>query len=63
MTDIVVMFTNINHIQMGLGQHVDLTVVGLYVDIYIYKGAFSSQDPRNLWLCLVCLVNNFDLPL
>ena len=22
----------------------------------------SSQDPRNLWLCLVCLVNNFDLP-
>ena len=23
----------------------------------------SSQDPRNLWLCLVCLVNNFDLPL
>ena len=25
--------------------------------------AFSSQDPRNLWLCLVCLVNNFDLPL
>ena len=62
-TDIVVMFTNINHIQMGLGQHIDLTVVGLYVDIDIYKGAFSSQDPRNLWLCLVCLVNNFYLPL
>ena len=50
---------------MRLGQHVDLTVVGQYVDIdiYIYKGAFSSQDPRKLWLCLVCLVNNFDLPL
>ena len=31
--------------------------------IFIYKGAFSSQDPRNLWLCLVCLVNNFYLPL
>ena len=52
---------------MRLGQHVDLTVVGQYVDIdiyiYIYMGAFSSQDPRNLWLCLVCIVNNFDLPL
>ena len=50
---------------MRLGQHVNLTVVGQYVDIYtcIYKGAFSSQDPRNLWLCLVCLVNNFYLPL
>ena len=52
---------------MRLGQHVDLTVVGQYVEIYIYiyiyKGAFSSQDPRNLWLCLVCFVNNFDLPL
>ena len=44
---------------MRLGQDVDLTV-GQYVDI---KGAFSSQDPKNLWLCLVCLVNNFDLPL
>ena len=31
--------------------------------IYIYTGAFSSQDPRNLWLCLVCIVSNFDLPL
>ena len=31
--------------------------------IYINKGAFGSQDPRNLWLCLVCLVNNFYLPL
>ena len=28
-----------------------------------HKGAFSSEDPRNLWLCLVCLVNNFNLPL
>ena len=31
--------------------------------IWWHKGAFSSQDPRNLWLSLVCLVNNFDLPL
>ena len=28
-----------------------------------HKGVFSSQDPRNLWLSPVCLVNNFDLPL
>ena len=38
---------------MRLGQHVDLTVVGQYVDVYIYMGAFSSQDPRNVWLCLM----------
>ena len=37
LTDMVVMFTNINHyFKWGLVNNVDLTVVGQYVDIYIY---------------------------
>ena len=28
-----------------------------------HKGALSSEDRRNLWLCLVCVVSNFNLPL
>ena len=37
--------------------------VTLQIYIYIRVLLASSQDPRNLWLCLACLVNNFDLPL
>ena len=64
LTDVVVMFTNINHyFKWGLVNKLTWQS-SANVDIYIYKGAFSSHlGPRNLWLCLACLVNNFDLPL
>ena len=69
LTDMVVMFTNIYHyfklglVNMLTWQSSANMLTYIYIYIIIYKGAFSSQDPRNLWLCLVCLVNNFDLPL
>ena len=65
LTDMAVMFTNINHyFKWGLVNMLTWqSSANMLTYIYIYKGAFSSQDPRNLWLCLVCFVNNFDLPL
>ena len=51
LTDMVVMLTNIKHyFKWGL--------VNICLDsrpICSHKGAFSSQDPRNLWLIMPCL--------
>ena len=67
LTDMAVIFTNINHyFKWGLVNMLtwqSLANMLTYIYIYICMGAFSSQDPRNLWLCLACIVNNFDLPL
>ena len=50
---------------MRLGQHVDLTVVGQYVDIYIYIWVLLVHKIQEIYgyAYNVCIVNNFDLPL
>ena len=59
LTDMVVMLTNIKHyFKWGL--------VNIWLDsrpICSHKGAFSLQDPRNLWLIMPCLFSGYSIHL
>ena len=64
LTDMAVMFTNINHyFKWGLVNMLTWqSSANMLTYIYIWV-LLVHKIQEILWLCLVCVVNNFDLPL